>query len=243
MIPITPPVCWRSLYTRGTKHFGLFVQRPLLRALTAASVAVGVNALSVAAQARWRFWNGVCGEHALVGHAAAVVPGWIWFLAEERGLDGGRDIVPEAWRNLVGSALTLAGAGLVVAGFRKLGPGALLNADLFSDSPHEWQASGLYGAISDPIYLGYGLSLGGRAVRRRSPESLVVAAWLLALLKGVEAPVERWAHMRAREVRIGAKADESDFLARRQIRKRPGPGASRRPLRRRGLRGYPCRSG
>lgn len=155
---------------------------------------MGANAVSVLAQARWRFWGRVCGDQALACHAAAIAPAWIWFLVEEQLMERGDQNRPRGLLTLLGVTLSIVGTWLVAAGFRKVGPGALVNADVFSDSPRQWQTDGVYGYIADPIYLGYGLNLAGRALRRRSPQILVVAAWLSALLLAVEAPIERWAH-------------------------------------------------
>ncbi|MFN2466327.1 MAG: methyltransferase [Candidatus Dormibacteria bacterium] len=162
----------------------------------AATVAVSVNALSVSAEARWRSWRRVCGKYALAGHAAVITPGWVWFLLEEQRLDRGQDRPPQGMQNFAGGVLVLFGAILVAAGFRKLGPGALVNADVFGDSAGEWHTGGFYAHVPDPIYIGYGLGVAGRAVRQNSPGMLLVAAWLSALLLAIEAPVERWAHKR-----------------------------------------------
>ena len=170
----------------------------VMRALTAATVAVGTNALSVMAQARGRAWERACGEHALACHAAAIAPAWTWFLLEQQRIERPRTNPQGGWLSILGGTLTIIGNCLLVAGFRRVGPGALVNADLFSDYPREWQSGGVYAPVADPISLGYGLALAGRAVRLRSGGTLVVAAWLSALLLAVEAPVERWAHPRAR---------------------------------------------
>ena len=175
-------------------------RRALRRTLMAATVAVGVNALSVSAQARLRLWGRLSPNHALVCHTAAISPAWTWFLLEARRLERARERPPEGRSNVVGSALSGVALVLVVAGFRRVGPGALVNSDIFDVAPHRWQTGGPYAIVRDPIYLGYGLSLAGRGLSRRSPELLVVAAWLAAVLVVIEAPVERWAHARVRQV-------------------------------------------
>ena len=68
-------------------------------------------------------------------------------------------------------------------------------------------SDGVYGYVADPIYLGYGLKMAGRALRRRSPQVLVVAAWLSTLLFAVEVPVERWAHRRPRRTSATPEGD------------------------------------
>ncbi|GAC1583347.1 MAG: hypothetical protein NVS3B24_22010 [Candidatus Dormibacteria bacterium] len=136
----------------------------------------------------------MCGERALVCHAAAIAPAWVWFLLEVHDLERVEGKAPACRHGLVGGTISLVAAVLVVGGFSKVGLGAMVNADIFDDSPREWQTSGAYSIVPDPIYVGYGLSLAGRAVRRCSPEILVVAAWLSVLLLAVEAPAERRAH-------------------------------------------------
>ena len=136
-----------------------------------------------------------------------MAPARIWFLVEEQLMERGDENPARGLLTLWGGTLSIAGTWLVAAGFRKVGPGALVNADVFSDSPRQWQTDGVYGYVADPIYLGYGLKMAGRALRRRSPQILVVAAWLSTLLFAVEAPVERWAHRRPRRALATPEGD------------------------------------
>ena len=127
----------------------------------------------------------------LLLHSALIIPGWLWFGAEVRALDlqspRREDLrSPDA----VGRSLQAAGWVLVAAGFRVLGPGAIVNSDLFRRSASPRSRRGIYRLFSQPIYAGYGLILLGRGLAWRNATLAALGAWLALLLLMVQAPTE-----------------------------------------------------
>ena len=98
---------------------------------------------------------------------------------------------------------------LAVLGFVELGPAAAINGDLFGIGARLTPPGGIHRVIDNPIYTGYALLLGGRALRLGSVRLAVVAAESLLLLNLVEAVVERRAHARVVEARRSPAADRA----------------------------------
>lgn len=151
--------------------------------------SVGVNTADVAAEQRWRLFTRVFGRGARLAHAALILPPWILFLRSLGSLPARQLKIGERTARRWGAPLTAAGIGLSVAGFKELGPGALVNQDQFAAAPRR-STSGIYGLFRHPIYVGYSLAMAGWAVRRRSVSGLALALEMYALLLLVQAPVE-----------------------------------------------------
>jgi hypothetical protein len=86
---------------------------------------------------------------------------------------------------------------MVMAGFRVLGPGALVNADLFESHAMPRSREGIYAVLGQPIYTGYGLIVFDRGVRRGHPMLAALGPWLSFLLVAVLAPAENCALRRS----------------------------------------------
>ncbi len=165
-----------------------------MRPAPALLLAVTVNSAAVAVQGRHRLLSRGFGRRAWLVHAGLILPGWLglaWALASARPAPR----PGPGWRAL-GWGLEAAGLTLVGLGFRALGLGAAVNADLFRTGPRPpvRARAGAVPGVRDPIYLGYAALLAGRSLRRGAPGLLVALEALLLLT--VEARIEDWAAAR-----------------------------------------------
>jgi protein-S-isoprenylcysteine O-methyltransferase Ste14 len=157
------------------------------------TLAVAVNSLSVAIQGRSGALTRAFGQSGWLVHAAIVLPAWAWFLLSVSAAPQSRHRVPAALAlaGLVGEG---AGLALVAPGFRRLGPAAAVNGDLFGLVQRK-RVTPVWGVVKDPIYTGYAAWLAGWALRTGRLQLLPVAAQMLALLT-LEARIEDWAARR-----------------------------------------------
>lgn len=155
----------------------------------ALALAVAVNSASVAVQGRTGLLTRAFGSAGLPVHAAAIVPAWAWFVRSVSRVPRTGPVPPALVA--VGLLTEAVGLALVVAGFRRLGPAAAVNGDVFGRVERR-PARPLWGAVRDPIYTGYSTWLAGWAVRTGRPQLLPLAALMFALLT-LEGRIEDWA--------------------------------------------------
>ena len=168
------------------------------RSFATAAFAVAVNSLSVVALSGERRGSPRSVRVRLILHSALILPGWLRFGAELRALEPQRSRRsarrPET---ALGITFEVMGWMMVMAGFRVLGPGALVNADLFESHAMPRSREGIYAVLGQPIYTGYGLIVFGRGVRRGHPMLAALGPWLSFLLVAVLAPAENCAFRRS----------------------------------------------
>lgn len=153
------------------------------------AAAVGVNTTAVTVEQRWRPFTRAFGRRAPLAHGALILPPWILFLCSLRAIPVKQLKVRERAARGCGSLLMLAGIAFCAAGFKELGPGALVNQDQFTAAPRA-STSGIYRVFRDPIYIGYSLAMAGWALRRGSLAGLALALEMYVLFTSVEARVE-----------------------------------------------------
>lgn len=157
------------------------------------TLAVALNSLSVAVEGGSGALSRAFGPRAWTVHAALVVPAWVWFLLSISRVPPARRRIPPGLA-LVGLVSEGAGLALVARGFRRLGPAAAVNGDLFGLVERK-PVDPVWGVLKDPVYTGYAAWLAGWALRTGRLSLVPVAAQMFVLLT-LEARVEDWAASR-----------------------------------------------